>query len=228
MPRCRLAGMSCALIIAGAVPAWADVIDGHWCFTDGERISIQGPAIVTPAGSQHPGRLFAPLLHLRGATDRSRRGTDRLHDADQRGHGAFAHRSRAVLFVGRADAGLAPLRPADELTPNPGHTIDARRFNLATPAADRAGRLGTGTRRTARAHRAGEGDGRRRPRRAPAPGRPPHRPRAHRPHAGRRQLPRDRRDRRQGHATTRTAGRSSPSCRPTACSAAARWMAARW
>ena len=55
MPRCRLAGMSCALIIAGAVPAWADVIDGHWCFTDGERISIQGPAVVTPAGSSIQG-----------------------------------------------------------------------------------------------------------------------------------------------------------------------------
>jgi len=55
MPRCRLAGMSCALIIAGAVPAWADVIDGHWCFTDGQRISIQGPAIVTPAGSRIQG-----------------------------------------------------------------------------------------------------------------------------------------------------------------------------
>jgi hypothetical protein len=47
--------MSCALIIAGAVPAWADVIDGHWCFTDGERISIQGPAVVTPAGSSIQG-----------------------------------------------------------------------------------------------------------------------------------------------------------------------------
>jgi len=55
MPRCRLAGMSCALIIASAVPAWADVIDGHWCFTDGERISIQGPAVVTPAGSSIQG-----------------------------------------------------------------------------------------------------------------------------------------------------------------------------
>lgn len=55
MPRCRLAGMSCALIIAGAVPAWADVIDGHWCFSDGERISIQGPAVVTPAGSSIQG-----------------------------------------------------------------------------------------------------------------------------------------------------------------------------
>jgi hypothetical protein len=55
MPRCRLAGMSCVLIVAGATSAWADVIDGHWCFTDGERISIQGPAIVTPAGSQIQG-----------------------------------------------------------------------------------------------------------------------------------------------------------------------------
>jgi hypothetical protein len=47
--------MSCVLIVAGATSAWADVIDGHWCFTDGERISIQGPAIVTPAGSQIQG-----------------------------------------------------------------------------------------------------------------------------------------------------------------------------
>jgi hypothetical protein len=55
MPRCRLAGLSCVLIVAGAASAWADVIDGHWCFTDGERISIQGPSIVTPAGSQIQG-----------------------------------------------------------------------------------------------------------------------------------------------------------------------------
>ena len=38
-----------------------------------------------------------------------------------------------ILFVRRADAGLAPLRPADKLTPKAGHTIDARRLNLATP-----------------------------------------------------------------------------------------------
>jgi len=31
------------------------VIDGHWCFSDGERISIQGPAVVTPAGSSIQG-----------------------------------------------------------------------------------------------------------------------------------------------------------------------------
>ena len=35
--------------------ARADAIDGHWCFTDGQRISIQGPAIVTPAGSRIQG-----------------------------------------------------------------------------------------------------------------------------------------------------------------------------
>ena len=33
----------------------ADAIDGHWCFPDGRRISIQGPAIVTPAGSHIQG-----------------------------------------------------------------------------------------------------------------------------------------------------------------------------
>jgi hypothetical protein len=42
-------------LIAGAPSAWADVIDGHWCFTDGKRISIQGPSIITPAGSHIQG-----------------------------------------------------------------------------------------------------------------------------------------------------------------------------
>ena len=53
----RLAGVVlCALAGAiGASPAWADAIDGHWCFTDGKRISIQGPAIVTPGGSHTQG-----------------------------------------------------------------------------------------------------------------------------------------------------------------------------
>ena len=51
----RLAAMSCALISRSHVPAWADAIDGHWCYPDGRRISIQGPAIVTPAGSHIQG-----------------------------------------------------------------------------------------------------------------------------------------------------------------------------
>lgn len=36
-------------------PAWADAIDGHWCFTDGRKFSIDGPRIVTPAGTRTTG-----------------------------------------------------------------------------------------------------------------------------------------------------------------------------
>jgi hypothetical protein len=55
MSRNGLAALSCALIVAGAAGARADVIDGHWCFPDGKRISIQGRSIVTPAGSHIQG-----------------------------------------------------------------------------------------------------------------------------------------------------------------------------
>ena len=51
----RLTAMSCALTVAAMAHARADVIDGHWCFTGGKRISIQGPAIVTLAGSRIQG-----------------------------------------------------------------------------------------------------------------------------------------------------------------------------
>ena len=55
MPYHRLAVICCAVLLASATSAYADAIDGHWCFTDGKRISIQGPAIVTPAGSHIQG-----------------------------------------------------------------------------------------------------------------------------------------------------------------------------
>lgn len=51
----------CIAILASALltiithPVLADVIDGHWCFPDGKRMSIQGPIIVTPAGTQTQG-----------------------------------------------------------------------------------------------------------------------------------------------------------------------------
>jgi hypothetical protein len=51
----KSAAISCVLIVTTAGSASADVIDGHWCSTDGKRISIQGPAIVTPAGSHIEG-----------------------------------------------------------------------------------------------------------------------------------------------------------------------------
>src|SRR5882724_9363033 len=39
-----------------AVPrAWADKIDGDWCFDDGRHMSIEGPRIVTPLGTHTQG-----------------------------------------------------------------------------------------------------------------------------------------------------------------------------
>jgi hypothetical protein len=35
--------------------AHADAIDGNWCHPDGRRFSIQGPEIVTPAGTRTSG-----------------------------------------------------------------------------------------------------------------------------------------------------------------------------
>ena len=46
---------SAAIATVAAAPARADAIDGHWCFPDGKRISIQGPAIVTPGGTHIQG-----------------------------------------------------------------------------------------------------------------------------------------------------------------------------
>ena len=52
------------LILAGAIfialhgfsrPAFADAIDGDWCRADGKRMTIRGPAIVTPGGKQTNG-----------------------------------------------------------------------------------------------------------------------------------------------------------------------------
>ena len=37
------------------LPASADAIDGNWCRADGKRMSISGPAIVTPGGSKTQG-----------------------------------------------------------------------------------------------------------------------------------------------------------------------------
>ena len=42
-----------AALIALSVPAHADAIDGDWCRADGKRMSIHGPAIVTPGGGTH-------------------------------------------------------------------------------------------------------------------------------------------------------------------------------
>lgn len=45
----------CIALLPVATPARADAIDGNWCRDDGKRMSIQGPAIVTPGGQQTQG-----------------------------------------------------------------------------------------------------------------------------------------------------------------------------
>ena len=50
-----LAGFIAISATAATHAALADVIDGHWCYTDGRRFSIRGPDIVTPAGSATKG-----------------------------------------------------------------------------------------------------------------------------------------------------------------------------
>ena len=45
----------CAALLAFAHPALADAIDGDWCRADGKRMTIRGPAIVTPGGQQTNG-----------------------------------------------------------------------------------------------------------------------------------------------------------------------------
>ena len=54
MSRCIVAAVAVLASLA-ATPAMADVIDGHWCFPDGRRMAIEGPAIVTPDGTRTQG-----------------------------------------------------------------------------------------------------------------------------------------------------------------------------
>jgi hypothetical protein len=50
-----LTGATCAALLGFAHPALADAIDGDWCRGDGKRMTIHGPAIVTPGGRQTTG-----------------------------------------------------------------------------------------------------------------------------------------------------------------------------
>ncbi|MET0514183.1 MAG: hypothetical protein ABW047_02475 [Nitrospiraceae bacterium] len=45
----------CAAVFGFVRPAVADAIDGDWCRADGKRMSIRGPAIITPGGQQTNG-----------------------------------------------------------------------------------------------------------------------------------------------------------------------------
>ena len=48
----RPTGAIFAALFGSIHPALADAIDGDWCRADGKRMTIRGPAIVTPGG-QH-------------------------------------------------------------------------------------------------------------------------------------------------------------------------------
>jgi hypothetical protein len=53
--RIVLATAACVALLVQAAPATADAIDGDWCRADGKRMSIRGPAIVTPGGKEIQG-----------------------------------------------------------------------------------------------------------------------------------------------------------------------------
>ena len=50
-----LSGAVSVVLFGLAQPALADAIDGDWCRSDGKRMTIRGPAIVTPGGQQTSG-----------------------------------------------------------------------------------------------------------------------------------------------------------------------------
>jgi hypothetical protein len=43
------------LLFGSSTAALADAIDGDWCHSNGKRMSIHGPEIVTPGGKQSRG-----------------------------------------------------------------------------------------------------------------------------------------------------------------------------
>ena len=59
--RSRVAGLAFVIVASvlwSAPRAWADKIDGDWCFDDGRHLSIDGPRIVTPLGTHTQGDYF--------------------------------------------------------------------------------------------------------------------------------------------------------------------------
>ncbi len=50
-----VSGFVALALLAPSERAWADAIDGHWCFADGKRLSISGPDLITPGGKRMTG-----------------------------------------------------------------------------------------------------------------------------------------------------------------------------
>jgi hypothetical protein len=58
-----VAVITAASLAALATRARADAIDGDWCFDDGRRFSIHGPAITTPGGTATAGNYGRHSFH---------------------------------------------------------------------------------------------------------------------------------------------------------------------
>ncbi len=53
--RASVLALAAAALMFPVSAALADQIDGHWCFTDGRNLSIDGAKIVTPGGNRIEG-----------------------------------------------------------------------------------------------------------------------------------------------------------------------------
>jgi hypothetical protein len=92
-----LAAVALTLI---AAPAFADAIDGDWCYlSDGRRFSIRGPDIVTPGGA-----------HLQG--DYSRHAYSYPAPANERGGGK-------TIFMTLLDENTVHLRYGEAFAGDP-------------------------------------------------------------------------------------------------------------
>ncbi|MBI1778318.1 MAG: hypothetical protein HYR63_23515 [Proteobacteria bacterium] len=50
-----MVGLVAVVVTFAAGSAWADVIDGEWCYATNRHLMIKGPSIVTPGGNQLSG-----------------------------------------------------------------------------------------------------------------------------------------------------------------------------
>jgi len=75
MPRLAIALLAGLLATLCACAARADRIDGFWCDSGSQRLSIDGPAIVTPAGHAIEGNYNRHFFNYIAPSDEPSGGT---------------------------------------------------------------------------------------------------------------------------------------------------------
>lgn len=88
-------GAVCATFLGFIDAALADAIDGDWCRVDGKRMTIRGPAIVTPGGKQTSG-------------DYTRHAFSYVIPADEAGAGAKVSIQLLSEYLAHARQGIDP------------------------------------------------------------------------------------------------------------------------